>query len=112
MTFLPASPATNNQWTVAGIQLPGPTHSDSTIEFAVRPEDLRLVDAHGKDAMTATVRVVEPLGSHILASCLVDEQLFRVVLDSDHPVTAGNTLYLKPMLDRIRWFDQKTEKAV
>ena len=115
MNFIPATPGDNASWTVAGKSYPGPDLSQTAgkkIEFAIRPEDLHLAGADDPDALEATVRVVEPLGSHVLASCLVDNQLFRVVLDSDHPVTEGDTLYVKPMMDRIRWFDTQTELSL
>lgn len=115
MNFLPATQRENSLWTVAGVSFPGPdarSASGADVEFAVRPEDMNLTDANDTNALTAIVRVVEPLGSHVLASCLVDNHLFRVVLDSDHPVTEGDTLYVKPMLDRIRWFDTKTERTL
>lgn len=115
MNFIPATPGENSNWTVAGVQFPGPNPSDmagANIEFAIRPEDLNLANEHDTSALKATVRIVEPLGSHVLASCLVDEHLFRVVLDSDHPVTEGDTLNVKPMMDRIRWFDSNTERSL
>ncbi len=116
MNFLPAKPLEGSMWSVANLQLPGPAHpsnaTDSQIEFAIRPEDLTVGDATTEGAMHVKVRVVEPLGSHLLASCLVDEQLFRVVLDSDHPITSGDSLYIKPMMDRIRWFDAKSEHVL
>jgi len=110
MNFLPATSIGGDQWTVGGINVSGPSDRADTLDFAIRPEDLEVVDSATNDAMSAKVRVTEPLGSHILASCLVEEQLFRIVLDSDHTVTAGDTLFVKPIADRIRWFDPRTER--
>jgi multiple sugar transport system ATP-binding protein len=116
MNFLPAKPRSEDTWSVAGVKLTGPNHNAaanaSSVEFAIRPEDLIPVSEASDDAFTAKVRVIEPLGSHILASCLVDDQLFRVVVDSDKTLHQGDTLYVKPMLDRIRWFDTSTERSL
>ena len=62
--------------------------------------------------MSAVIRVLEPLGSHLLASCKIDDQMLRVVMDSDAAVQPGETLYWTPTSDRIRWFDPGTGRAV
>ncbi len=116
MNFLPAKPRSEDTWSVAGVKLSGPNHnaaaSASSVEFAIRPEDLIPVSEASEDAFTAQVRVIEPLGSHVLASCMVDDQLFRVVVDSDKSLQQGDTLYVKPMYDRMRWFDSSTERSL
>lgn len=109
MNFLPASKVQDGQWQVAGATLSGPSSDKDQLQFAIRPEDMTLGD-HG--ALKAKVSLVEPLGSHILASCNIDNTLFRVVLDSDSSVSAGDTLSLQPMPDRVRWFDPDTRLAV
>jgi len=111
MNFLPASATDDGQWSVAGSLFSGPKAITKNLEFAIRPEDLERVNAASAGVIAATVRVVEPLGSHVLVSCLVNEKLFRVVLDSDSTVNAGDTLFVKPITDRIRWFDPNTECA-
>jgi multiple sugar transport system ATP-binding protein len=58
------------------------------------------------------VRVVEPLGPHVLLTCDVDGQSFRAVLDSDLEVEPGDVIKLAPLPDRIRWFDPGTTMAV
>ena len=79
-----------------------------TLNFAIRPEDLRLSDT----GMPAKVKIVEPLGAHLLVTCEVDGTLFRAVLDSDLAVKRGDTLTLTPQPDRIRWFDPVSTRAV
>lgn len=108
MNFLPATPAGSGQWQVAGQTFAGPV-TDQTLEFAIRPEDMALAE----QGIEATVRVVEPLGAHILATCDVDGSLFRAVLDSRSQVRSGDVLHLTPMDGRIRWFgdDEKLVTA-
>ncbi len=108
MNFLPAIRAGNGRWSVAGSEIDGPTNEESTLEFAIRPEDLTV----GDGPLSATVKVVEPLGPHILASCLVGGELFRVILENGSNVQSGDTLKIKPIADRIRWFHRENQLAV
>jgi multiple sugar transport system ATP-binding protein len=107
MNFLAAKSLGNGKWQVAGQTFDGPAASGA-IEFAIRPEDLAPADT----GLAATVRVVEPLGAHILVTCDVDGSLFRAVIDSDARVKPGDTLHLAPTPDRIRWFDTQSTLAV
>jgi len=118
MNFLNATSTGDGEWHVEGLVLQGPMNQQA-LQFAVRPEDLQLcgvisnTDEQTEQAtLNATVRVIEPLGSHKLASCKVGDALFRVVLDSDSTVNVDDVLQLKPLADRVRWFDPKSQKAV
>jgi len=108
MNFLPAVAASTGHWSVAGCEFAGPYAQATTIDFAIRPEDVSPSEA----GISAVVRVVEPLGAHLLVTCDVDGHLFRAVLDSDLAIRAGDTITLAPQLDRIRWFDQTTTQAI
>ena len=108
MNFLPAAAASTGHWSVAGCEFSGPNAQANTIDFAIRPEDVSPSEA----GISAVVRVVEPLGAHLLVTCDVDGHLFRAVLDSDLVIRAGDTIKLAPQLDRIRWFDQTTTQAI
>lgn len=108
MNFLKAVRKDAGKWTVAGQVFDGPAFSGDQIDFAIRPEDMAVADA----GLKATVRVVEPLGAHILVTCDVDGSLFRAVIDSNARVKAGDTLHLAPDPDRVRWFDPQTTLAV
>ena len=107
MNFLPAASAGDGRWLVGGETLPGPANRRELV-FAVRPEDVRLGD-HG---LPATVRLVEPLGAHLLLTCDVDGTMLRAVVDSDLEVATGDTLRLAPLPERVRWFDPETTAAV
>ncbi|MCR9086347.1 MAG: ABC transporter ATP-binding protein [Rhodobacteraceae bacterium] len=108
MNFLPATPSGDGKWQVAGQVLDGPTSRSAPLQFAVRPEDIRPADS----GLTATAKVVEPLGAHLLVTCEVEGTMFRAVLDSDLTVHVGDQLTLAPQPDRIRWFDPETTLAV
>ncbi|OIQ32520.1 MAG: sugar ABC transporter ATP-binding protein [Alphaproteobacteria bacterium MedPE-SWcel] len=108
MNFLPASNHGNGRWAVADQVFAGPDVSAAALEFAIRPEDLRPAD----DGLEARVRLVEPLGAHLLLTCDVAGTMFRAILDSDMTVRAGDQLKLAAMPDRIRWFDPDTSLSV
>ena len=108
MNFLPAQPAGEGHWQVAGHRIAGPVTQAEALKFAIRPEDLTLADT----GLSAVARVVEPLGAHLLVTCTVDGALFRVILDSDTPVRPGQTLTLQPLAHRVRWFDPRTTLSI
>lgn len=108
MNFIPAQPAEGGKWSVAGQLFDGPNPNKPNLEFAVRPEDIRL----GESGLSAVAKVVEPLGAHLLVTCDVDGAQFRAVLESDLLVKPGDKLTLSPQVDRIRWFDPETDMAV
>ncbi len=108
MNFLKASRVDTGQWRVAGATLSGPGSDKNALDFAIRPEDITV----GEGPLQAEVRLLEPLGSHTLLACRVDNTAFRVIVDSDTSVSIGDTLSLNPMADRVRWFDPDTQLAV
>ena len=107
MNFLPAASADGGKWQVAGEIFDGPSAA-SGVEFAIRPEDI----APAETGLPAKVRLVEPLGAHLLVTCDVDGTMFRAILESDLQVKPGDMLKLAPQTDRIRWFDSTTSLAV
>jgi multiple sugar transport system ATP-binding protein len=108
MNFLKAASKGDGKWGVAGQTFDGPTSTTGNLEFAIRPEDLSIAD----QGLEATVRVVEPLGAHILLTCDVEGSVFRAVIDSDARFTAGDKLHFAPAPDRVRWFDPASTLAV
>jgi multiple sugar transport system ATP-binding protein len=108
MNFLPATPDMGGKWRVAGETYDGPALSVDELRFAIRPEDI----APSETGLPATVRIVEPLGAHLLVTCDVDGHMFRAVLDSDLTLKSGDVVRLAPQQDRIRWFNPKTTQAV
>jgi multiple sugar transport system ATP-binding protein len=107
MNFLPANRLEGGKWQVAGQTYDGPA-GNGAVEFAIRPEDI----TPSETGLPAKVRLVEPLGAHLLVTCDVEGTMFRAVLESDLNVKAGDMLALAPQTDRIRWFDPQTSLAV
>ncbi|MDQ6673382.1 MAG: TOBE domain-containing protein, partial [Chloroflexota bacterium] len=55
------------------------------------------------DGFDADALVVEPLGSHLLITAAVGDQLLKVVTRADFDAQPGQRLRLQPEMDRIRW---------
>ncbi|TNJ43332.1 ABC transporter ATP-binding protein [Phaeobacter sp. B1627] len=108
MNFLPARNTGAGRWAVANQVFDGPDVPATALEFAIRPEDVRPAD----EGLEARVRLVEPLGAHLLLTCDVGGAMFRAILDSDMTVRAGDELKLAAMPDRIRWFDPDTSLSI
>lgn len=108
MNFIRAENKGSGLWSIAGAHVPGPDIDKAVLEFAIRPEDIRV----GSGDLNATIRLIEPLGSHVLAACSLDGQPFRVILSSDTTLQAGDDVKLNPVTERIRWFDPDTSLAV
>ena len=108
MNFIPATPKGKGKWTVAGQTYSGPKTDHKALQFAIRPEDMAIADK----GLAAKVKVLEPLGAHLLVTCDVEGEMFRAVIDSDTKLELGQTVHFAPQADRIRWFDPSTQNAV
>jgi multiple sugar transport system ATP-binding protein len=54
-------------------------------------------------SLQGEVLVVEPLGSHLLLTVLVDGQQIKVLTRTDFPTAPGRPIWLHPEADKIRW---------
>ncbi len=108
MNFLDAKKIKSSTWSVAGQDFNGPKSDHNSIEFAIRPEDMKIA----KTGIKAEIKIMEPLGAHLLATCQVDGKMFRAILDSEAKHKVGDVVTFAPMNDRIRWFDTETTQAL
>jgi multiple sugar transport system ATP-binding protein len=78
---------------------------DSDVLMGIRAEYIQASHGNGPaaDAFDAQTVVVEPLGSHLLITAMVGDQLLKVVTRADFDVQPGQPLRLNPELDKIRW---------
>jgi len=110
MNFLTLKPSGDRQGEVGGGHFAMPVHTHAVM--GIRPEDIRIVAEPIGDAMQAKVSVVELLGATSQITTHVDGQLVRVTADSDMAAKSGDTLWLQPSPDRLRWYDKASGNAI
>jgi multiple sugar transport system ATP-binding protein len=73
--------------------------------MGIRAEYIQASHPNGpaSDGFDAQTQVVEPLGSHLLITALVGDQLLKVVTRADFEIRPGQPLRLQPEMDKIRW---------
>jgi len=54
-------------------------------------------------ALQAETVVVEPLGSHLLITATVEGQVLKVVTRTDFATRPGESIWLQPEVDKLRW---------
>jgi multiple sugar transport system ATP-binding protein len=79
------------------------------IELGLRGEDAML--ASGADTIPFDVRVVEPMGSHLLLTGSVLNQMVRIVAPPTAKVTAGSRVGLKVDPARLTWINSESGRA-
>jgi multiple sugar transport system ATP-binding protein len=60
-------------------------------------------DGATTEGFDADTLVVEPLGSHLLITASVGDQLLKVVTRADFDAQPGQRLRLQPEMDKMRW---------
>jgi multiple sugar transport system ATP-binding protein len=88
------------------LQPPGGT--GAMVVLGVRPEDL----VPAGDGFGFLVRVVEPLGSHLLLTGTTEGQSLRAVVPPGTTVCCGETIPLRPDAGHIVWMHPETGEAL
>jgi multiple sugar transport system ATP-binding protein len=90
--------------------LRAPAAADVDLELGLRGEDASLT---GNGAgLPFDVRVVEPMGSHLLLTGAIDGQLARIVAPPTAKVAAGERVSLAVDPARLTWIDGATGRAL
>jgi len=94
---------------IGAATLPCPSASGE-IELGLRGEDASLTaDGAG---IPFDVKVVEPMGSHLLLTGSIDGQLARIVAPPTAKVNAGERVGLNVDPSRVTWIDTGTGRAI
>ena len=80
------------------------------VDLGLRGEDARLSPDGG--GLPFDVRVVEPMGSHILLTGSIDGQSARIVAPPTATVQAGERVGLSVDPARLTWIDAATGAAI
>ncbi len=76
----------------------------------LRGEDVAPSAGQVPGAVPAQVRVVEPLGSHVLVTVTIKGAEFKVVAPAGFTAAEDSELWLRPAPDKVRWFDPDTTR--
>ncbi len=79
--------------------------------LGLRGEDVTLTPG-GQPSAPMRVRVVEPMGSHLLLTGTVEGQPLRVVAAPTAGVTAGTEIGLIIDPNRVTWINDSTGRAI
>ena len=100
----------HGQATLGSWSLPAPIISGQ-IDLGLRGED-GVISAPGPETLPMLVRVVEPMGSHLLITGTIAGQAARLTAPSNATVVPGTSLHLKIDPTRLIWFDTAHGKAI
>jgi multiple sugar transport system ATP-binding protein len=101
----------------ASIRLDAPTSNalaekvgdTSEILIGIRPEDVQVFTSKKSDSdLEIVVESIEPLGSSIIISSLVEDKIFRLVLPPDQAVAPGHHLWVDWDTKRMHFFERKS----
>jgi multiple sugar transport system ATP-binding protein len=78
----------------------------------IRGENVIATAERVPGAVPGQVRVVEPLGSHVLVTVTIEGTEFKVLAPSDFTAEEDAELWLRPVPGKVRWFDPDTQREV
>ena len=119
MNFLPVTLAATDgqpQARVGAHTFPAPDElrplSGRPLLAGIRGENVVPAAAPGPGAIPGQVRVVEPLGSHVLVTVTIAGTEFKVVAPTDFTAAEDSELWLRPVPEKVRWYDPETQRAI
>jgi multiple sugar transport system ATP-binding protein len=82
------------------------------VQLGIRAENIEALPSPMDGALSGTVLVVEPLGSHNLLTVQVGEERVKVNTRADAVYQPGQAIWLKLAPHKIRWMDRENGKAL
>ncbi len=84
----------------------------SELILGVRPEDIIVSKEPLKNAFTAEVYVVEPLGSHTIVNIKIGERIIKAEVLGEFIAQPGEKIYVKFNINKIHVFDKSTDETI
>jgi multiple sugar transport system ATP-binding protein len=84
----------------------------ASVLLGIRAENIEASATKVDGALSGSVLVVEPLGSHNLLTVKVDAEYIKVNAHADAAFQPDQTIWLKLVADKIRWIDRQSGMAV
>ena len=85
--------------------------SGRQVWLGIRAENIEASAAPAAGALSGSVIVVEPLGSHSLLTVQVGDERLKVNTHPDSGFQPGQPIWLRLASDKIRWLDRDTGRA-
>ena len=82
------------------------------VQLGIRAENIEALPSPTDGALSGTVLVVEPLGSHNLLTVRAGEERVKVNTRADAVYQPGQAIWLKLAADKIRWMDRENGQAI
>ena len=76
----------------------------------IRGENVVPSAVQAPGAVPSRVKVVEPLGSHVLVTVTIEGSEIKVLAPSGFAAAEDAELWLRPVPEKIRWFDPDTQR--
>lgn len=96
----------------AELQSAFPAYDGKQVYMGIRAESMEVVLAPAPDTLPVTVDVVEPLGAQNLLTARVGSDIVKVSTHPDSPVKMGDKVWLRFPLNKIRWMNADTGRAI
>lgn len=87
-------------------------YDGESIYLGIRAENMEAFNQPHPDTLQVYVKVVEPLGSQNLLTIHVGEDTLKVSTHPDFRAQSGSDLWIRLPIDKIRWIDFNTGKAI
>lgn len=88
------------------------SYDGSSVHVGIRAENMETMNTPADDAIKVRVLVVEPLGSQLLLTVNIGEDLVKVATHPTFNVTVDSEVWLRFPADKIRWFDRDNGQAL
>jgi multiple sugar transport system ATP-binding protein len=96
----------------AEMQAALPRYEGKPVYLGIRAEAMEVVMSPAGDTLPVTVDVVEPLGAQNLLTARVGSDIVKVSTSPDSSVRMGDQVWLRFPLNKIRWMDVETGRAI
>lgn len=79
----------------------------AALKAGVRPENLTVTRERQEGSWEAKVTVIEALGSHLQIMTKIFDQNIRINVANELGVSIGDTVYVKPQADKVKWYSEE-----
>jgi multiple sugar transport system ATP-binding protein len=88
------------------------TGASTSLTLGVRPEDIRLADGDERNAVTADVNVIEPVGNETYVYLEIGDETYTATLEADVLVSSGNRLEVVFPESNLHLFDGQSGETI